>query len=113
MKEIEEMSSDDDDFATGGAHDEDGDDGGEANTRKKRAAQADLRGSKGGKKMSGRGAGSTFASADDVGAQVDSWHAQLIQVRALSPDVPPCSSLSKRLKHLTDILARRIGRRRR
>ncbi len=73
MKEIEEMSSDDDDA----------DEGGRGNARRKRAAKADLLGSKGGKKMSGRGAGSTFASADDFGAQVDNWHAQLIQVRAL------------------------------
>ncbi len=73
MKEIEEMSSDDDDID--GVADE-------GSGRYKRVAKADLRGKGGSKKLAGRaGAMSTFASADDFGAAVDDWHAQLVQVR--------------------------------
>ena len=79
MREIEEMSSDDD-AASDGADDDAG--AQTADVRRKRAAGADLRG-KGGKKVSGRAVGgSTFASADDFGAQVDEWHSQLVKVRA-------------------------------
>jgi hypothetical protein len=79
MREIEEMSSDDD-AASDGADDDAG--AQSANVRRKRAAGADLRG-KGGKKVSGRAVGgSTFASADDFGAEVDEWHSQLVKVRA-------------------------------
>jgi hypothetical protein len=78
MKEIEEMSSDEDDFASGDADDDD--EAPSRNSRNKRAAASDPRGGRGSKKVSGRAGGSTFASADDFGAEVDDWHAQLIQV---------------------------------
>ncbi len=86
MKEIEEMSSEDDEFAIDDDDDDDDDDkarrGGAGN---KRGAKAVGRGGKGSKRASDRGSASTFASADDFGAQVDNWHAQLIQVRGLLP----------------------------
>ncbi len=80
MKEIEEMSSDEDDFATGCADEDDDDEAQSRHSRSKRAATSDLRGGRGSKKVTGRAGGSTFASADDFGAEVDDWHAQLIQV---------------------------------
>ncbi len=80
MKEIEEMSSDEDDFAVDGADEDDDDAAPSRYSRNKRAAASDLRGGRGTKKVTRRAGGSTFASADDFGAEVDDWHAQLIQV---------------------------------
>ncbi len=80
MKEIEEMSSDDDAASNQADEDESDDADAHRRNRHKRGATSDLRG-KGGKKVSGRAAGgSTFASADDFGAEVDEWHLQLVKV---------------------------------
>jgi hypothetical protein len=81
MKEIEDMSSDDDETSALIA-DEDDDAAQRKSARNKRAASSDLRG-RGSKKGSGRAlGGSTFASADDFGAEVDEWHSQLVQVQS-------------------------------
>jgi hypothetical protein len=73
MKEIEEMSSDSDDDS--GSHVEMG------NSRSKRAAKSDIRATGSSKRARTRpGTGSAFASADDFGAEVDDWHAQLVEV---------------------------------
>ena len=104
MREIEEMSSDDDGDADGGGDDDDDDDDdGRGKVGKKRSANAGGRGAVASKKAAGRAAGgSSFASADEFGAKVDEWHAQLVKVfpaplllidklsRSQSPPPPEC-----------------------